>query len=129
MDFTLQPISRYVRIIAIVVLVVGLFDAARLLGVMGGSVNPVSDVGSATFFPLASFTIARLFAAVGLWIRASWGAVVLIGATVMELLLFFVNASMVSLDWPALAIRILVLIAVGLLIFFSLRLQRARVHD
>ena len=41
---------------------------------------------------IAAFWLARLFAAVGLWIRASWGAVLLIGATLIELALYLLGS-------------------------------------
>ena len=91
MDFTLELAGRYVRIVAIIALLLGLNDASRLLGVAGGEVSPLTTLGPAGFTYLAIFALARLFAAVGLWIKASWGAVLLVGATGVELLMFLLG--------------------------------------
>ena len=85
MDLKSELAGRYLRIIAIIALLLGLADAARLLGVSTGAQSPITQLGPMGFSYLAAFSIARLFAAVGLWIRASWGAVLLVIATVVEL--------------------------------------------
>src|SRR5690606_34624492 len=83
MDFKGEIAGRFLRIIAVVALLVGLGDAARLLGVTSGSVSPLQLLGPAGFIYLSVFCLARLFAAVGIWIGASWGTVLLVGATVV----------------------------------------------
>ncbi|MDF2984471.1 MAG: hypothetical protein K0Q69_4243 [Devosia sp.] len=84
MDFKSELAGRYLRIIAIIALLLGLADASRLLGVSSGSVSPIAQLGPTGFAFLTVFCLARLFAAVGLWIRASWGAVLLVGATLLK---------------------------------------------
>ena len=42
MDFNAPPIGIYIRIVAIISLMLGLNDAARLLGVNLGAVSPIS---------------------------------------------------------------------------------------
>jgi hypothetical protein len=65
MDFNAQPIGIYIRIVAIISLMLGLNDAARLLGVGLGDVSPVTTLGMTGFVYLGIFGLARLFAAVG----------------------------------------------------------------
>lgn len=127
MDFKGQIASRFVRIVAIISLLVGLADAARLLGVSTGNVSPLQHLGQAGFVYLAIFCLARLFAAVGLWIGASWGAVLLFGATTAELLMFMFGNRDVQLNLFEFAVRLVLVIAIGLLFALSLRLRRA--HD
>src|SRR5690606_29344175 len=107
MDFKGEIAGRFVRIIAIVALLVGLGDAARLLGVTSGSVSPLAELGPAGFVYLAVFCLSRLFAAVGRWLRASWGAVLLVGATTVELVMFLAGNRDVLLDAIGFAIRLL----------------------
>lgn len=127
MDFKGELAGRYLRIIAIIALLLGLADAARLLGVSSGAVSPMAQLGPAGFAYLAIFCLARLFSAVGLWIRASWGAVLLVGATVIELALYLFGSPDVTMGAFGFALRLLLVGSVTVLFVLSLRLRRA--HD
>jgi hypothetical protein len=127
MDFKGEIAGRFVRIIAIVTLLVGLGDAAVLLGVASGDVSPLTQLGAIGFTYLAVFCLARLFAAVGLWIGASWGGVLLVGATTVELLMFLFGNRDIHLDLIGFGIRLILVIGMVLLFVMSLRLRRA--HD
>jgi hypothetical protein len=127
MDFKGDITGRFVRIIAVVALLVGLGDAARLLGVSSGSVSPLTLLGPAGFVYLTVFCLARLFAAVGLWIGASWGAVLLVGATTVELVLFLAGNRDIHLDAIGFGIRLILVVSIVLLFVLSLRMRRA--HD
>lgn len=121
-------VGRYLRVIAIIALLLGLGDAARLLGVSNGTVSPITQLGAAGFTYLAVFCIARLFAAVGLWIRASWGPVLLAGATLIEVALYLAGVREVRIDAVGFAIRLLILGSLAVLLFLNLR-QRRQAHD
>lgn len=127
MDFKGEVAGRYVRIVAIIALTLGLADAARLLGVNAGSVSPLQTLGTAGFVYLAVFCLARLFAAVGLWIRASWGAVLLVGATVVEMVMYLMGNPDVRIDAIGFALRLVLLAAISVIFFLSFRMRRA--HD
>lgn len=127
MDFKGELAARYVRIIAIVSLLVGLGDAARLLGVSSGEVSPLAQLGPAGFVYLAVFCLSRLFAAVGLWIGASWGAVLLVGATTVELVMFVIGNPDVHLDVIGFVVRLVLLVSIVLLFVLNFRMRRA--HD
>lgn len=127
MDFKSELAGRYLRIVAIIALMLGLGDAATLLGVSTGARSPIAELGAAGFTTLAVFCLARLFAAVGLWIRASWGAVLLGGATAVELGLYLFGNPNVRIDAFGFAIRLLLLASVVALFVISLRMRRA--HD
>ena len=127
MDFKSELAGRYLRIVAIIALLLGLADAARLLGVSSGSVSPLQTLGTAGFVYLAIFCLARLFAAVGLWIRASWGAVLLVGATAVEMLLYLMGNPDVQMDAIGFAMRLVLLVAIIVVFVLSIRMRRA--HD
>ena len=127
MDFKSELAGRYLRIIAIIALLLGLADASRLLGVSSGAISPIAQLGTTGFAFLTVFCLARLFAAVGLWIRASWGAVLLVIATVVELVMYLTGSPDVQIDAIGFAIRLLLVGSIAVLFFLSFRLRRA--HD
>jgi len=127
MDFKSELAGRYLRIVAIIALLLGLSDASRLLGVSSGAASPITELGATGFAYLAVFCLARLFAAVGLWIRASWGAVLLGIATTIELLMYLFGNRDVTISALGFAVRLLLLVSVAALLFLSLRMRRA--HD
>jgi uncharacterized membrane protein (DUF2068 family) len=127
MDFKSELAGRYLRIVAIIALLLGLSDASRLLGVSSGAQSPITELGAAGFAYLAVFCLARLFAAVGLWIRASWGAVLLGIATTIELLLYLFGNKDVTISALGFAVRLLLVVSVAALLFLSFRMRRQ--HD
>jgi hypothetical protein len=128
MDFKSELAGRYLRIIAIIALLLGLADAARLLGVSTGAQSPITQLGPVGFTYLAVFCIARLFAAVGLWIRSNWGAVLLAGATLAELVLYLIGVREVRIDAFGFALRLLILGSLAVLFFLNFRMRR-QAHD
>lgn len=126
MDFKSDISGRYVRIVAIIALLLGLSDASRLLGVSTGAVSPLTMLGTTGFVYLTIFALARLFAAVGLWIKASWGAVLLVGATAVELALYLMGSQDVQMTAFGFAVRLVLLVSIILIFFLGLRLRRAR---
>src|SRR5687767_4971582 len=126
MDFKDGLAGRYVRIIAIIALFVGLGDASRLLGISSGEISPITILGPAGFTYLAIFCLSRLFAAVGLWIGASWGAVLLSGATTVELVLFLAGNRDIQMDAIGFGVRLLLVVSILLLFFLSFRMRRAQ---
>ena len=127
MDFKSELAGRYLRIVAIIALLLGLTDASRLLGVSSGAQSPITELGATGFAYLAVFCLARLFAAVGLWLRASWGAVLLVGATVVELALYLGGVPGVEIGAFGFALRLLMVGSIAVLFFLNFRLRRA--HD
>lgn len=126
MDFKNDISGRYIRIVAIIALLLGLSDASRLLGVSTGNVSPLAELGTTGFSYLAIFALARLFAAVGLWIKASWGAVLLVGATGVELVLYLAGSRDVQMSAFGFAVRLVLLASIALIFVLGLRLRRAR---
>lgn len=128
MDFKSPIAGRYVRIVAIIALLLGLSDAARLLGVSDGSRSPIDILGVTGFVYLSIFALSRLFAAVGLWIRASWGAVLLVAATGVELVMYLFRSPDVQMSALGFAVRLVLLISIVLIFVLSMRM-RERAHD
>jgi hypothetical protein len=126
MDFKSDIPGRYIRIVAIIALLLGLSDASRLLGISSGSISPLATLGTTGFAYLTIFALARLFAAVGLWIKASWGAVLLVGATAVELSLYLMGSPDVKMTAFGFAVRLLLLASIILIFVLGLRLRRAR---
>lgn len=129
MDFNAPTIGIYIRIVAIISLMLGLNDAARLLGVNLGPVSPIATMGMTGFVYLGIFGMARLFAAVGLWIKASWGAVLLVGSTGIELLLYLMGNPDVRMSAIGFAVRLVLLASIIIIFVLSIRLNRARAAD
>jgi len=128
MDFNTPIAGRYVRIVAIISLLLGLKDASRLLGVSTGAQSPIDILGVTGFVYLAVFSMAQLFAAVGLWIRASWGAVLLVAATVLELGMYLLGSKDVQMSALGFAIRLVLLVSIVVVFVLSIRM-RERAHD
>lgn len=125
MDFTAPYFTYYIRAIAMVSLLLGLNDAARLLG----AANPLAELGVTGFVYLAIFALCRLFAAVGLWIKASWGAVLLVGATGVEMLLYLMGNDDVKMSAFGFAVRLVLLASILVIFVLGVRRRRAGAHD
>jgi uncharacterized membrane protein (DUF2068 family) len=128
MDFNSPIAGRYVRIVAIIALLLGLNDASRLLGVSSGQQSPITLLGVTGFVYLSIFALAQLFASVGLWIRASWGAVLLVGATVVELAMYLLGNRDVTMSALGFAVRMVLLVSIIVVFVLSVRM-RQRAHD
>lgn len=122
-------LGLYLRIVALLSLGLGLSDAGRLLGVNLGETSPLAVLGPTGFVLLAIFALARLFAGVGLWLRASWGAVLLIGATAAELALYVGGSSDIRMTALGFAMRVVLLVAVLVIFALAFRFTRAQAAD
>ena len=126
MLFQAPNLSLYVRIVAVLALILGLSDASRLLGVNLGSQSPITAMGFSAFVFLAIFCLAKLFAAVGLWIKASWGAVLLVGVTALELALYLSGSPDIRMSMLGFGVRVVLLAAIIVIFGLSLRFARAQ---
>ncbi len=112
------------RQIAILALLNGLLDAARLLGVGGGDISPLQIYGIAGFATLLAFTIARLFAAVGMWIYSNWGTPLLFGTTLAELIVFLFDIVKLDIGLIGFAARLVELAGTILVLWLAYRIRR-----
>lgn len=129
MSFKSPQLGLYIRIVALLSLLLGLSDAGRLLGVNLGAVSPVAVLGPSSFVLLAIFALSRLFAGVGLWLKASWGAVLLVGSTGAELALYLAGSPDVRMSALGFAVRIVLLVAIVTIFALSFRFSRAQAAD
>ncbi|MGJ8528800.1 hypothetical protein [Maritalea sp.] len=120
MAFSARRIRIVARIVAGVSLVVGLMNAFNAMGVSASLISPIEQYGEAAFAVLSVVALLRLFAAVGLWAHATWGAFLLLFASVLEM--FIATSGLVDLmiSPTGFAISILLLASsLGLLIWRS----------
>jgi hypothetical protein len=129
MSFKSPQLGLYIRIVALLSLLLGLSDAGRLLGVNLGATSPVAVLGPTGFVLLAVFALSRLFAGVGLWLKASWGAVLLVGSTVAELALYLAGSPDIRMSALGFAVRIVLLVAISAIFALSFRFARAQAAD
>ena len=122
-------LGLYLRIVALLSLALGLGDAGRLLGINLGETSPLAVLGPAGFVFLAIFSLARLFAGVGLWLKASWGAVLLVGATTAELALYVSGSGDIRMSAVGFAMRVVLLVAVLVIFALAFRFSRAQAAD
>ena len=78
---------------------------------------------------LGIFSLARLFAGVGLWLKASWGAVLLVGSTTAELALYLAGSPDIRMSAFGFAVRIVLLVAISVIFALSFRFSRAQAAD
>jgi hypothetical protein len=129
MSFKSPQLGLYIRIVALLSLALGLSDAGRLLGVNLGATSPVAVLGPVGFVLLGIFSLSRLFAGVGLWLKASWGAVLLVGSTTAELALYLAGSPDIRMSAFGFAVRIVLLVAISVIFALSFRFSRAQAAD
>lgn len=122
-------IDRFTRIIALLALLTALLDAGRLLGIGSGGANPITMFSVSGFVLLGIFTVARLFAAVGMWIESNWGTAVLFLGTLIELFLFLSGMARLDIGVIGFSLRVMLLAGASLLLWLAFREWRAAVHD
>jgi hypothetical protein len=129
MSFKSPQLGLYIRIVALLSLALGLSDAGRLLGVNLGATSPVAVLGPVGFVLLGIFSLSRLFAGVGLWLKTSWGAVLLVGSTTAELALYLAGSPDIRMSAFGFAVRIVLLVAISVIFALSFRFSRAQAAD
>ena len=112
-------IDKLVLPIALLALLGGLYDTGRLLGFGLGSQDPVQVFSISGFALLGGFAIARIFAAVGMWIRSNWGTPLLFATTLIELVIFLFAIADLDIGFLGFGFR-LVQLAGSLFILFIL---------
>lgn len=118
MAFTARRIRVAARIVAGISLFVGLGNAFQAFGVLDSAHNPVEHYGQIGFGVLVVTAMFRLFAAVGLWAYATWGAFLLLAASLIEMLAIFLAFADLGKGPVGLGFSTLLLLAgLGLLIW------------
>ncbi len=122
-------IKLITRQVAILALLNGLLDAGRLLGVGAGPADPLAMFSFAGFAYLGAFAIARIFAAVGMWIESNWGVPLLLGTTLVELVLFLFGIVALDIGFFGLIARLVQLAGTLLLLWVAFSAWRSRIHE
>lgn len=121
--------ENILSICALLCLLLGLADASQLLGLGMGPISPLATLGGQGFIWLAFFTIARLFAAVGLWINASWGGVLLVSAGLAEFATIMMGLNSASYSFIGLFVRIMLSLTVATVLIYRWWHVIRSVHD
>ncbi|WP_127142706.1 hypothetical protein [Pelagibacterium montanilacus] len=129
MDLRAEPADKGARLLSLASLLLGLGDAMSLLGVSTGGASPVTALGASGFAMLAVLCIARLFAAVGLWIQSVWGAVIFGGSLLAEVVLFVAAPSLVGTSLIGFIFKVALLLATIALLLFARRASVRRAGD
>lgn len=125
MDFRSEPAGLFARILALIGLFMGLGDATRLLGLGSDVASPIAAIGLTGFVLLSILSLMRLFAAVGLWIHARWGAIVLAASLAVEIVFYLAGSAWVSLSLWGFIFKLVVMLATfGLLAFVQIAARR-----
>ncbi|MCF6302059.1 MAG: hypothetical protein L3J13_02465 [Devosiaceae bacterium] len=122
-------IKTVTRQIAIVALLNGIVDVGRILGVGSGDANPFDMYGVVGFALLGGFAIARIFAAVGMWIRSNWGTPLLLGVTLSELMIYLAGYIRLDIGLFGFAARLIEIVGALLILWFIFRQWRRENHD
>ncbi|RDE08985.1 hypothetical protein [Pelagibacterium lacus] len=129
MDFTHRQTALATRVLALASLVIGLADAAGLLGLGRGSASPIAALGRDGFVLLSALTLMRLFAAIGLWMRVQWGAVILGGSLLIEIGLYLAGSAWIALSLWGFIFKTATLLATIALLGFARFLTRRQLAD
>lgn len=129
MDFRSEPAGFFARILALISLFMGLGDATRLLGLGTDVASPIIAMGLMGFVLLFILGLMRLFAAVGLWLHARWGAVVFAGSLAIELIFALAGSTWVSLSLLGFIFKLAVMLATFSLLAFVQIAARRHVGD
>jgi len=129
MDLRMEPAGWMARVLALVSLLIGLGDAARLVGFDGDPAGPMVRLGATGFALVAIFCLMRLFGAVGLWIHTRWGAVLLASSTGVEVALFLGGGAWVQMSLIDFSFKLVVFLATILLLVFARVLALRQASD
>jgi hypothetical protein len=129
-DWLVRPATLrliYVRAAAIVFLVVGLLQWGELLGAIHTGEPIFLDLTVQSQAVVLFFAVANLVAAVGLWIKATWGLVIWFAASAAHIVRHTVFAN--ALGWTPVenAAEVIGMILFILLIIFQARVERREV--
>ena len=122
-------LQAVVRQIAILALLNGIMDTGRLLGVGANGANPFEIYTVLGFSLLGAFAIARIFAAVGIWIESNWGTPVLFITTLAELSVFLFALAPLSIGVIGFGVRLAQLAGSILILGMTFHNWRRHIRD
>ena len=98
-----SPMLAYLRVIALLLLAMGLFRAGQILGITLDG-KDFADLTPAWRAGAATLIIVDLFAAVGLWVGAAWGPVMWAVALAVQTSMHTLFADLFGTDFFRLAV-------------------------
>jgi hypothetical protein len=78
----------YLRVVAMLLLIVGLARACQILGIVPQGAETFADLTPAVRAGATTLLLVDLLAAVGLWIGAAWGPVMWAVALIVEVVMY-----------------------------------------
>lgn len=114
-------LAGFQRLMSILLLCIGVFYWAIIIGVMPGGSGPFIDMTVAGKVAIVHIAVANLVAAVGLWMRVAWGTVIWIYAALSAVVMHAVYASVFGGNFLLVLFQVL-----ALLIFVVLVIQVRR---
>lgn len=111
----------YLRALSVAMLLLGLRQWAIIMGIISGGVGPFESMPAEWEIATMHLAVVDLVAAVGLWMRVSWGNVLWIYAAVAEIALHTIFMHTFGLDVMVIAFHVLTIAA---FVFFSIMARR-----
>lgn len=119
-----MALGVYVRVVAGLMMVLGLRQWAIIVGAMAGPAGMFADMSTTWKIATAHLAVVDLVASVGLWQRTAWGTVVWIYAALAEIAMHTVFMSTFGQDIVMVAIHVVALIGFGALLLLHQRAIR-----
>lgn len=124
-DWPTMALNLYVVALSVVMMLFGLRQWAVIVGAVPGAGGSFEAMSTAWQIATMHFAVVDLVAAVGLWMRVSWGKVVWVYAAVSEIVLHTVFIGTFGTDWPKVVFHGVTLVTFAILAFLDYRHRRA----
>ncbi|MBN8995795.1 MAG: hypothetical protein J0H63_13195 [Rhizobiales bacterium] len=114
-------IDVYARVMAAILMLLGLRHWAIIIGVMPGETGSFEEMTLTWQLATVHLAVIDLVAAVGLWMRVAWGNVVWVWAAVTAVAMHTVFAETFGFDYGIIALHVFGLLGMGILLFLARR--------
>ncbi|HET7716522.1 MAG TPA: DUF6163 family protein [Bauldia sp.] len=113
----------YGRVMSGVLMLLGLFHWAVILGVVGGSGGMFEEMSAAWKMATIHLAVVDLVAAVGLWQRVAWGNVLWFYAALFEVAMHTVFAGTFGADLLLVAFHVVTVAGYAAMVFVARRIS------
>jgi hypothetical protein len=120
-----SALDLYMIALSVVMMLFGLRQWAVIIGLINGTGGSFEAMSTAWKILTMHFAVVDLVAAVGLWMRVSWGKVVWVYAAVSEIVVHTALIGSFGADWAKVAFHSVTLLMFFVLVFLDHR-QRHR---
>lgn len=118
-------IDIYARVMAVILMLLGLQHWAVIIGVIEGGTGPFETMSLTWQLATVHLAVIYLVASVGLWMRVAWGNVVWVWAAITAIAMHTVFAETFGADYGILALHCVGLIGMGILLILARRAAAA----